>query len=43
MTGSDGIIFIACGNEDVFCDIIFLDCDADRFLDRTIYNPNNHV
>jgi hypothetical protein len=43
MTGSDGRIFIACGNQDVFCDVIFLDCDADRFEDRIIYNPNNHV
>jgi hypothetical protein len=43
ITGSAGRIFIACVKEEVVCDVIFLDCDADIFEERIIYNSNNHV
>ena len=43
ITGSAGRIFIACVKEEVVCDIIFLDCDAEKFEERIIYNTNNHV
>jgi hypothetical protein len=43
ITGSAGRIFIACVMEDVVCDIIFLDCDADKFEERILYNIKNHV
>jgi hypothetical protein len=43
ITGFDGRIFIACTTIEVYCDVIFLDCDPLNFEDRVIYNANNHV
>jgi hypothetical protein len=38
MTGIDGRIFIACLKENVLCDVLFLDCDAEIFKNRIIGN-----
>jgi hypothetical protein len=43
ITGFDGRIFIACTTIEVYCDVIFLDCESLNFDDRMIYNTKNHV
>ncbi len=43
MTGSEGRIFIACLKENVLCDVIFLDCDAELYENRIIGNVHELV